>query len=221
MANEDVRIRLLRAAGPVFAAKGYHAATVREICAAAGVNVASVNYHFGDKETLYIETIKLARQLRADRFPLPAWTPDTTAQERLRDFIHTLCMRILAVDEVGWNTRLMLREVIEPSGVCSQLVHDHFRPLFELLVSIIRELLPAGAPDHLCQQTAFSVMGQCLYYRVAEQVIEALTGVEQRREYFQPHQIAEHVTRLSLAAAGVRPPLGQDAEEAVAVTERM
>lgn len=215
MANEDVRVRLLRAAGPVFAEKGYHAATVREICAAAAVNVASVNYHFGDKETLYVETIKLARQLRADRFPLPAWSPDTSAEERLRGFIHTLCMRILAVDEVNWNTRLMLREVLEPSGVCSQLVHDHFRPLCELLVGIVRELLPAGASDHLCWQTAFSVLGQCLYYRVAEQVIEALTDDVLRQEFFQPQQIAEHVTRLSLSAMGARPPLGRDVEEAV------
>ena len=35
----------------------YHAATVREICARAGVNIALVNYYFGGKPELYTEAI--------------------------------------------------------------------------------------------------------------------------------------------------------------------
>ena len=50
MSTDDTASRLLNAAGPIFAEKGYQNATVREICAAAGVNLASVNYYFRDKE---------------------------------------------------------------------------------------------------------------------------------------------------------------------------
>ena len=49
---EQQRREAIRSAAAVFADKGYHAATVRDICLAAGANVASVNYHFGDKESL-------------------------------------------------------------------------------------------------------------------------------------------------------------------------
>ena len=58
MAEESTRARLLETAGEVFAEKGYEAATVREICEKAGVNLAAVNYYFGGKELLYVQTLE-------------------------------------------------------------------------------------------------------------------------------------------------------------------
>lgn len=46
------RSRLLDAAERLFADRGFHAASVREITELAGANVAAVNYHFGSKEQL-------------------------------------------------------------------------------------------------------------------------------------------------------------------------
>ena len=50
--NEDPRGRILSAAGREFAEKGFEAATIRDICTLASVNVAAVNYYFGDKHRL-------------------------------------------------------------------------------------------------------------------------------------------------------------------------
>ncbi|HZG86509.1 MAG TPA: TetR family transcriptional regulator [Paenibacillus sp.] len=48
-----MRKRILLAAKSLFADKGFEGASVREVCEAAGVNVALVSYHFGGKEKLF------------------------------------------------------------------------------------------------------------------------------------------------------------------------
>ena len=48
------RTALMQAAVRVFAEKGYHAATIRDIVAAAGVAVGTFYFYFPDKETLFV-----------------------------------------------------------------------------------------------------------------------------------------------------------------------
>ena len=55
----DTRKAILDAAAEMFAAHGYRAATIREICAAAGANIALVSRHFGSKQGLYAEVCRM------------------------------------------------------------------------------------------------------------------------------------------------------------------
>jgi AcrR family transcriptional regulator len=50
---EETRREILRAAGEAFAACGFVGATTRAVATRAGVNVATLHYHFGSKEGLY------------------------------------------------------------------------------------------------------------------------------------------------------------------------
>ncbi len=64
MANDaytsETRKRILDAAYEVFSEAGYNGASVRQIVGRAGTNIASVNYHFGNKEALYKEVVEAA-----------------------------------------------------------------------------------------------------------------------------------------------------------------
>src|SRR5262245_47049371 len=126
--KDDVERHLLEAAGEVFAEKGYKAATVREICTRADVNVAAINYYFRDKERLYIETVKAACRHQSEQFPIPDWPPGTPSEQKLRDFILAFCQRMLGGDQAPWKRQLFMREMAEPSAACAELVSDTIRP---------------------------------------------------------------------------------------------
>lgn len=53
MSDNDCRENIIAAAVPLFAAKGLNGVSVRELAAAAGVNLSMISYYFGGKEGLY------------------------------------------------------------------------------------------------------------------------------------------------------------------------
>lgn len=220
MTASDARNRLLNAAGSIFAAKGYRASTVREICDRADVNLASINYHFGDKQRLYIETVKRAYQLKADQVSMPEWPTETPPTVKLADFIRTLLTRMIGVEEDSWQHELIMREIVSPTSACRELVLESFRPQFDLLLEILDELLPSETPDHTRHQLAFSVVGQCLNYRVAGEVVSLLISEEERKAHYSPHQLAGHIAQFCLAAFGAAPAYGKEAAGGFVSQER-
>ena len=66
--SSQTRQRLLDSACEVFSELGYGGASVREIVARAGANVASVNYHFGGKDALYKEVLGTVAAKLSDDF---------------------------------------------------------------------------------------------------------------------------------------------------------
>ena len=201
---EDTKTRIVEAAGSVFAEKGFDSATVREICQLAKANLAAINYHFGDKKRLYVEAIRQAHQWRLERMPLPNWPPGTPPEQKLGDFVRTLLTRMLAEGDSTWHTQLMLREISNPNPACEELVRDFIRPQFEILLSILDELLPPDVPAERRHLIAFSVVGQCLHYRVAGPVIRRLVPALESSQ-FTPELLGKHITQLTLAAVGRGP----------------
>ncbi|WP_337100958.1 TetR family transcriptional regulator [Paenibacillus sp. YIM B09110] len=51
--DSDIKVRILHAAKKLFAENGFEGTSVRQICEAAGANVALVSYHFGGKENVF------------------------------------------------------------------------------------------------------------------------------------------------------------------------
>src|SRR2546423_9142348 len=57
MARRSLRDQILRAGLPVLFRSGYHAASVRDICAAAGAPQGSFTNHFRSKEAFAVEVL--------------------------------------------------------------------------------------------------------------------------------------------------------------------
>jgi len=65
--KHETKEKLLDAAESLFASKGFDDVSVRELAAAAHVNVAAVNYHFQGKENLFHQVIMRRFVVQRDR----------------------------------------------------------------------------------------------------------------------------------------------------------
>jgi AcrR family transcriptional regulator len=199
-ANPVTRQRLLEAAGETFAECGFRAATIRDICRRAGANVAAVNYHFGDKKRLYAAVLQYAHAFALQKHPpQPAHSDGMRAEDRLRAFVRSFLSRLLDEGRPAWHGKLMAREMVEPTEAMDALVENSFRPQFELLITIIRELHGHRISRERERLCARSIVGQCIFYRHGRAVMNRLDpaqtyGPEEVR------QLADHVTDFSLAA---------------------
>ena len=109
--SPETRERLLDAAGEVFAEHGFKRATVRDICARAGANVAAVNYYFRDKEGLYTTCLEQWARSALEKYPLLlGLPPNASAEERLSAFIRSFLLRLLDNSRYAWHGKLMSRE---------------------------------------------------------------------------------------------------------------
>src|SRR3954468_11501227 len=66
MASDRTRTAILNAAERLYAERGFADVTLRDIVAAADVNLAAVNYHFGSKDELLAELF-VSRSLLTNR----------------------------------------------------------------------------------------------------------------------------------------------------------
>jgi AcrR family transcriptional regulator len=200
--DADTRERVLEAAGQVFAEKGFEAATVREICRRGKANLAAINYHFGDKRRLYVESVRRAHLRRFEEIPLPQWPDGTPADKKLADFVLTFLRRIIGPREREWEGELMMREIGRPTEACQAVVEDSIRPDFLILNEILAEIAPEMTNEKR-RLVAFSVVGQCLHYKVTEPIIRLLLSAEEY-ESLKPELLAEHITDFTLRGIGAR-----------------
>ena len=198
--TDSTQQKLLAAACEVFAENGFKNTTVRDICNRAEVNVAAINYHFGNKEKLY-EAVwensnRAAVKKRMDELDLAR----TDAPEiRIRLFVKTLLRNILDQNRPEWDFRIVAHEMISPTAAFDKIVDRVVRPGFLFLRDLVQEILGEDVPKEKIEKCTLSIVGQCLYYRFANPVVRQLLP-EQTFYEKGLEEIADHITEFSLAA---------------------
>jgi len=203
---EGARERLLDAAGEVFAERGYRRATVREICRRARVNVASVNYYFKGKEDLYSDVLEFAYRQARQKYPEnePAGRAGSP-ESRLFGFVRLFLLRILDEGRPAWFGKLMVREIVEPTGALDKVIDRAILPLHESLGALVREILGSRPREEEIRRHVFSILGQCLFYRHASPVIARLYP-DVRYDPAEIERTARHIAAVALSAMKARGP---------------
>lgn len=188
------RTDILDAALPIFARLGYRGATVRDICAAADVNIAAINYHFGGKQALYNEVLTHA-YVGLSMTPVPTLAAYQGPVEAMRAWVHWYTDRVMGrSSEV--TGQLMVHELADPTSALDAMVSRGVQPVFDELRIIIAALSPMPISQDAIARFALSVVGQCLIYRSGDALLQRLEGVPSR----DTEAIAQHVACVSIAA---------------------
>ncbi len=128
---------LLINASAIFAKKGFKNTTVAEICKQAEVNIAAVNYHFKDKENLYNKAIHYSFEKAMEVYPIDVNREITNPIESLRYFISAKLGQVLAQGEIGNFSKLMTKEIAEPTNVLDDVVDNIVLPQTQYVRKIV------------------------------------------------------------------------------------
>jgi AcrR family transcriptional regulator len=172
------REQLIAAATRIFAAKGYVAATTREICDAAGVNVAAIHYYFGDKEGLYRAVLLRPITEMADafgRFDDPALGFEESMRMFLAPFLGDLARSDGCGDGLDAQVmRVHLREMIEPSPVFREVIAQVVVPAHNALASVIARHCGLQQADADIHQLAFAFVAMAHDYCMSREFMKML-----------------------------------------------
>ena len=168
------RERLLLSAMRLFAEQGFAKTSTREIALAAGANIASISYYFGDKAGLYRAAFtEPAPKAHED---IAAFTnPDNTLQESLLAFYSQLLGPLKQGDLARMCMRLWYREMLEPTGLWHEKVDNGIRPAHTGLVMLLgRHMGIVNCDDDDLSRLAFCVVGLALQLMLTRDVIDKI-----------------------------------------------
>ncbi len=169
------RERLLLAAMRLFAEQGFAKTSTREIALAAGTNIASISYYFGDKAGLYRAAFtEPAPKAHED---IAAFTnPDNTLRESLLAFYGQLLGPLKQGDLARLCMRLWYREMLEPTGLWDEKIDNGIRPAHAGLMLLLGRhmgITDIDGDDDLCR-LAFCVVGLAIQLMVTRDVVDAI-----------------------------------------------
>lgn len=189
---------LLAAASDVFAKKGYRDGTIAEICERAKANIAAVNYHFGDKETLYTEAWRHSFSESVKVHPPDGGVSDAAPpEERLRGQVVALLRRI--ADGDNREFLIVQKELANPTGLLNKVMREELRPLQKRMEILVRELLGPHVSDIQVRFCEISIISQCINpmvvrkgYKGKQEGKDGPPGIDDIEAY------ANHVVKFSL-----------------------
>lgn len=201
--SASTKERILTAAEALFAQRGFEGASLRQLTAAAGVNLAAVNYHFGSKDHLVEQVFKRRLdQLNARRLAAlkqVSGQPETTLEDVLAAFIRP-ALDLSHDGGGGLFMRVLARAFAEHDDDLRKFLSENYGHVMRQFTAEFARLLPGLSKEEL-------------YWRI-DLVTGALThamsgfGIIQRKsdvsETVHREQTAEHLIRF--AASGLRAP---------------
>lgn len=185
------QIKILDAAEQIFAEKGIHGASLREIMIEAEVNIAAVNYYFGNKSDLLRAVVqRRSSVINSARMTLldTAYAPDRSAISLdgwLKAFITPFADAENNPDP-GWRNFMRVLNWVATTQaqdkLCQEIVQETYGAMRKNFVEALAQALPNLSAEDIAwrYQCAIAVMRACVITRdrVASSSMGAIDSVD-------------------------------------------
>lgn len=132
--------KIIKAAIPLFAVKGFKGVSVKEVAGAANVNVALISYYFGGKENLY--TFILKKQMASLGKEVEAiQQAQIDPIQKIRCFVTTIAK---LEKQNPYADRFLHNEILNPTKCFDAIVKVEVSRLDRFLKECISEAVAAG-----------------------------------------------------------------------------
>ena len=199
--NIPTRERLLDRAEWLFAERGYHAVTIREVTHAADCNLAAVNYHFGSKANLYLEVFRHCWAAHAGKvkrhFDGLLENQSVDSKEAIVESLtRSFLSGPLSEEERRCFFLLMMREVSRPTETFEVINDEFITPFLRDIMEVFKPCLPHIQSEDKLVLSILSIIALMLYFNFARRPVAHLAG-HRDDETFQGH-LMQHIIAFSL-----------------------
>jgi AcrR family transcriptional regulator len=182
--GEETRARIVVAAMRIFGARGFEAASTRDIATSAGVNAPALQYYFDNKEGVYLACVEyivasvwdFMSEVAADaEESLAAQASDAeliekfcVLQGKLAEFMFTI------KDSEDWRLFMARLQSGEGPPAGFQYIYQHVSGrMTKVLAGIVGRLLGRSADDEETLIRTMTVSGQLHVFQVARKSVLA------------------------------------------------
>lgn len=179
---QDTKERILDAAERLFAENGFATTSLRQITAEAQVNLAAVNYHFQNKESL-IRAVLSRRigpinQRRFDLMDALEFSAGDDGPLVLEDVLSAFLLPVLeartSCPEMRHWPRLLGRLYTELHGSLMELFQREMAPAAQRFTTAIRRAEPTLSPDALAWGLHFGI-GAMAHFLAAGELLKFIS----------------------------------------------
>ena len=173
----DRKAAILLAAEKLFAQRGYHAVTIRQIADEARVPLALVGYYYGQKQALF-EAIfahwngTIEERLRELELARQTSEPQRRLARIVEAFVGPV-LRLRASAEGEYYALLVARELAHATDAADRVLKTYFDPLAHAFIDALAEVLPHASRAQVAWGYQFAL--GALVHHISDKRVQRLS----------------------------------------------
>jgi AcrR family transcriptional regulator len=203
----DRKDAILLAAEKLFAQRGYHAVSIRQIADEAGVPLALVGYYYGQKHELFAAIFAHWSPTIAERLARLRAAVAAGGRDLLRRIVEAFVdpvLRLRASPEGEFYALLVARELAYASPEADEVLRRQFDPMARAFIQALQGALPGWTRADAAWAYQFAL--GALLHHLSDHRVARLSGGEAQANDPAAHERLIRFIEGGIRAASPRPP---------------